>query len=35
MDAVLEKIRMRATGLRFENAKPRKELGSPEQLMIF
>ena len=24
-----------ATGLRFENAKPRKERGSPEQLMIF
>ena len=24
-----------ATGLRFDNAKPRKESGAPEQLMIF
>ena len=24
-----------ATGLRFDNARPRKEAGSPEQLMIF
>ena len=24
-----------STGLRFEDAKPRKECGSPEQLMIF